>query len=130
MSSNVRLITHASKRNPVELSAQGLGHRSSHTCFTNPRRANKAQNGALQVVFQLPHSQVFQHSFLQFFHGIMIIIQQNSGCSNVQTICQVTQQKQSEHMELFNRRTPFQTGQSQNSFLKKEVITTGLVSSK
>lgn len=130
VSSNVRLITHASKRNPVKLSAQGLGHWSSHTCFTNPRRADKAQNGALQVVFQLPDSQVFQHSLLQFFHGIMVIIQQNAGCSNVQAICQVTQQKRSQHMELFNGRTPFQTGKSQNSFLKKEVIRTGLVSSQ
>ena len=52
----------------------------------------------------------------------MIIIQQNSGCSNVQTICQVIQKQQSEHMELFNGRTPFHTGKSQNSFLKKEVI--------
>ena len=130
MSSNVRLITHASKCDPVELSAQSLGHWSSHACFSNARRADKAQNGALQVVFQLSDSQVFQHSFLQFFHGIMVIIQKNPSCSNVQTVCQATQQKQSEHVEFFNGTTPFQAGKSQNSFLKKDVTRTGLVSSK
>lgn len=89
--SNVRLVTHTPKCNPVELPTQSLGHGSPHTCFAYSRRANKTEDWALQVIFQLSHSQVFQNPPLQFFHGIMVIVQKNPGCPNVQAICQTSQ---------------------------------------
>lgn len=60
---------------PVEFSAKCLSNGFPHTGFPHPWGSYKAQNGALQGILQLPHSQVLDHSLFQFIQSVMIGVQ-------------------------------------------------------
>lgn len=128
MSPDVRLVAHAPQRDPVELSAQGLGHGSAHARFADPGGAHEAQDGALQAALQLPHGQVLQHPLLQLFHGVVVVVQENPGCSDVQPVCQTSRQRQAEHVALASGRTAYKAGKARKVLFleKKDVARTDL----
>lgn len=90
VSPDVGLVAHSSQRDPVELAAQRLGHGPPHTRLADPGGAHEAQDGAFQVVLELPHGQVLQHPLLQLLHGVVVVVQEDAGRADVQPVCRVT----------------------------------------
>ena len=41
----------------------------------------------LQCVFELSHSQILQDASLKFVHGVVVVVQQDPGCADVQAVC-------------------------------------------
>ncbi len=75
MSANLRLIAHATQRQPHKLSPRRLRNRHPQRRLTYARRSNEAQNRSLRILHQLPHRKKFQDAILDLLKPVVIFIQ-------------------------------------------------------
>lgn len=52
-----------------------MRYRLANASFSNTRWTDETQDGSLQVILELPHSQVLDTSFLHLLHAVVIAIQ-------------------------------------------------------
>ena len=70
-----RLIPNAAKADTHILFIQCTGNGTGNTGFARSGRSCKADNGAVAFLCQVPHRQKFQHTLLDFFHTVMVFVQ-------------------------------------------------------
>ena len=86
MAADLCFISHATQRQPVELSPHGPGNRSPQRRFTNTWRAYKTENGALGRFVELPNCQKLKNSLFYFVQTIMVFIKNLLGIYKVKLV--------------------------------------------
>lgn len=60
---------------PVKLPPEGLGHRAADAGLPHSRGPHKAEDGPLEAVGELAHSEVLHHPLLHLLQPIVVSIQ-------------------------------------------------------
>ena len=75
MTANFAFIAHATQRDADKFASRRAGHRFAQRRLAHARRANKAQNRALQLLRTLLNRQIFDNPFLDLLKAIMVFVQ-------------------------------------------------------
>ena len=86
VAANLSLVPDAAQRNPHEFSLHGAGDRPGQRSLADAGRADQAQDRSLHGFRQLPHRQIFQNAFLDFFQTVMVFVQIFFRQINVQAV--------------------------------------------
>ena len=79
VSFNLCFVSHSPQGKAKKLAAQCLGHTHSHRGLADTRGADKTEDGACDIPFDLPHCQKLQNSSLHVFQSIVVTIEDLSG---------------------------------------------------
>ena len=74
MTTDFRLIPHATQRHARKLAIGGLGNRLTQRGFTYTWRPYQTQNRPFEFLHPLLNREVFQNTFLNFFQTVMIFV--------------------------------------------------------
>ncbi|MNZ66090.1 hypothetical protein D3C78_843020 [compost metagenome] len=75
MTTNFRLVTHATEGHAHELAVGGMSNRLRQGRFTHPGRTDQAQHRTTNFLHALLHGEVFEDAFLDLFEAIVVGIQ-------------------------------------------------------
>ena len=75
MTADLRLVAHAAQRQARELAPGGLGDRLAERGLAHARRADQAQDRALQIAGARLHRKIFQDAFLDLLQAIVVLVQ-------------------------------------------------------
>src|SRR5680860_1560951 len=79
-------IRDSSHADTDEVPAQGTGDALTQAGLANPRRTDKAKNGAALFLPQLLHGQEFQYPVLDVLQVVVVLVQDTAGMGDVQVV--------------------------------------------
>ena len=83
MTADFSFIAYATQRHAHKLPSRSLGDGHSQRRLAYSRRSNKAQNGSLGILDQLPDGEKFKNALLDLLQPIMIFVEHFLGTGNV-----------------------------------------------
>src|SRR4030095_9584867 len=86
MPANLALVTNAAQGESHELAVHCPRDGLTKRCFADARRADEAQDGALEIAFQLSHSQVLDNAVFHFVEVEVILVKRPASSDRIQPI--------------------------------------------
>ena len=83
---DLRFIPHAAQAHPAEFAAHGMCNRARNAGFARARRADKAEDRPLDILFLLADGQVFHDALFHLIQAKMLIIQRALGIVQIKII--------------------------------------------
>ena len=83
VTADLGLVPHPAERQPHEFAVGRLGDRAAQRGLADARRADQAEDRALQRAGALLHGQVFQDAFLDLLQAIVVVVQDLFGLGQV-----------------------------------------------
>ena len=79
-------IAHAAHAEPIELPAQGIGHRAADGGFAHPRRAYQQQYGTTHFTFEGTFGQELDDAIFDILQAIVVPVQNAAGFGQVEVV--------------------------------------------
>src|SRR3954451_20265844 len=75
MPADLSFVAHAAQRHADELAAGRFRNRHTERGFAYTRRSDEAEDRALGILNQLPHSKEFQDAVFDLFQAVVVLVQ-------------------------------------------------------
>ena len=75
MPADFRFVAHAAETDADELAAQRAGDRLAKRSLADAGRADKAENRALHLLFQLADGEILENAFFDLFEVVVVFVQ-------------------------------------------------------